>query len=59
MAFDIDLLARSPDLRALPAREARVAVTLRLWVVMNKLGRCPLQAMARSSNRAAPPPTSI
>ena len=55
MAFDIDLLARSPDLRALPAWEARVAVTLRLWVVMNKLGRCPLQAMAEKleSHRAA------
>ena len=55
MAFDIDLLARSPDLRALPAWEARVAVTLRLWVVMNKLGRCPLQAMAEKleSRRAA------
>ena len=55
MTFDIDLLARTPDLRELDAAEARVAVTLRLWVVMNKLGRCPLAAMGEKpgSRRAA------
>src|SRR3546814_2984776 len=55
MTFDIDLLARTPDLRELEAAEARVAMTLRLWVVMNKLGRCPLAAMGEKldSRRAA------
>src|SRR3546814_18516449 len=55
MTFDIDLLARTPDLRELEAAEARVAMTLRLRVVMNKLGRCPLAAMGEKldSRRAA------
>jgi hypothetical protein len=41
-----DLLSRAPDIRALKAGEARLAAALRLWVVMSKLGRCPLQAVA-------------
>lgn len=41
-----DLLVRTPDMRALPAREARLAASLRLWVVMHKLGRCPMAALA-------------
>src|SRR3546814_14064638 len=55
MTFDIDLLARTPDLRELEAAEARVAMTLRLWVVMNKLGPSPLAAMRETldSRRAA------
>jgi hypothetical protein len=55
MTFDIDLLTRTPDLRELEAPDARVAMTLRLWVVMNKLGRCPLAAMGEKldSRRAA------
>ncbi|WP_146193537.1 addiction module antidote protein [Sphingosinicella humi] len=55
MTFDIDLLARTPDLRDMETSGARLVMTLRLWVVMNKLGRCPLQAMAEKlgSRRAA------
>ena len=55
MTFDIDLLTRTPDLRELDDGEARLTVTLRMWVIMNKLGRCPLQAMAErlGSGRAA------
>lgn len=55
MAFDIDLLTRTPDLRALPEGEARIATALRLWVVTAKLGRCPLAAMEErlGSPRAA------
>jgi hypothetical protein len=55
MTFDIDLLTRTPDLRALPDREARLTMALRLWVVMNKLGRSPLAAMGEKleSRRAA------
>ncbi len=55
MTFDIDLLARTPDVRELEAGDARLTISLRLWVVMNKLGRCPLQAMTEKleSPRAA------
>lgn len=55
MALDMDLLARTPDLRELPVHEVRLATALRLWVVMNKLGRCPLQAAGEklASRRAA------
>lgn len=42
----IDMLVRTPDMRDMAAREARLAAALRLWVVMNKLGRCPMQAVA-------------
>ena len=42
----LDLLVCTPDMRDLPAQEARVAASLRLWVVMHKLGRCPMQAVA-------------
>ena len=45
MLFDIERLALTPDLRAMTAAEANLAIAVRLWVVMNKLGRCPLQAM--------------
>lgn len=45
MAYDIDLLTRTPDLRALPDGEAQIVSALRLWVVMTKLGRCPFAAM--------------
>jgi hypothetical protein len=41
-----ELLIRTPDIRDLEARDARLASALRLWVVMNKLGRCPMQAVA-------------
>ena len=41
-----DQLVRTPDIRDLDASGARLATSLRLWVVMNKLGRCPMQAVA-------------
>ena len=41
-----EALVRTPDIRDLQAQEARLATALRLWVVMNKLGRCPMQAVA-------------
>ena len=39
-----DLLRRAPEIRDLAPEEASLAAGIRLWVVMNKLGRCPLQA---------------
>jgi hypothetical protein len=41
-----EALVRTPDIRDLQAHDARLATALRLWVVMNKLGRCPMQAVA-------------
>jgi hypothetical protein len=35
-----------PDLGSMPAAEARIVGALRVWVVMNKLGRAPLQPVA-------------
>lgn len=51
----IDQLLRTPDIRALAPADADLAASLRLWVVMNKLGRCPMQALAHrlGSVRAA------
>jgi hypothetical protein len=50
-----EALVRTPDIRDLQAQDARLATALRLWVVMNKLGRCPMQAVAErlGSVRAA------
>lgn len=42
----IETLAGTPDLRTMAAQGARIVASLRLWVVMNKLGRCPMQAVA-------------
>jgi hypothetical protein len=42
----LDMLVRTPAMGDLPAHEARIAASLRLWVVLNKLGRCPMAAMA-------------
>jgi hypothetical protein len=52
----LDLLIRTPDMGSLPAHEARIAASLRLWVVLNKLGRCPMAAVADrlGDTRAAP-----
>ena len=41
-----DQLVHTPDIRNLDASDARLASALRLWVVLSKLGRCPLQAVA-------------
>ncbi len=38
-----DLLRQAPAIRDLAPEEAGLAAGIRLWVVMNKLGRCPLQ----------------
>ena len=50
-----ETLVRTPDIRNLEAADARLATALRRWVVMSKLGRCPLQAVAErlESARAA------
>lgn len=51
----IDLLSRTPHIRDLGPEGARLAAGIRLWVVMNKLGRSPLQAVGArlGSGRAA------
>ena len=41
-----EALVRTPDIRDLEVGDARLAAALRLWVVLSKLGRCPLQAVA-------------
>lgn len=41
-----ETLTRTPDIRDLEAPDARLAAALRLWVVLSKLGRCPMQAVA-------------
>lgn len=51
----IEMLARTPDLRTMPAADARIARSLRLWVMARKGGGCGLGAVAGSlgSHRAA------
>lgn len=41
MPFDLDLIAQLPDLRALPAAQARIAIATRVAVVFSKLERDP------------------
>ena len=41
-----DLLVRTPDLREMDAPDIRLTAALRLWVVMTRLGRCPMQSVA-------------
>lgn len=41
-----DQLLRGSDIRDLDPTEANFTASLRLWVMLNKLGRCPLQAVA-------------
>jgi hypothetical protein len=45
----------TPELGSMPAAEARIISALRLWVVMNKLGRPPMQMVTErlGSARAA------
>ena len=45
----------TPELGTMPAAEARIISALRLWVVMNRLGRPPMQPVAErlGSARAA------
>jgi hypothetical protein len=41
-----ELLVRTPDFREMDRADIRLTAALRLWVVMTKLGRCPMQAVA-------------
>ena len=41
-----DQLVRTPDIRDLDAGDAGLAAALRLWVMLSRHGRCPLQAVA-------------
>lgn len=40
-----ETLSRTPDLRTMAASEARAVMAMRLWIVMGKLGHCPLRAV--------------
>ena len=46
----MDQLVHTPKIRNLDAADARLASALRLWVVLSKLGRCPMQAVADRLN---------
>ncbi|HYD12809.1 MAG TPA: addiction module antidote protein [Allosphingosinicella sp.] len=50
-----DLLLHVRDVRDLPPSEARLARGIRLWVMLGRNGRCPMQAVAEKlgSVRAA------
>lgn len=39
-------LAETPDLRAMSLADARTVMAMRVWIVMGKLGHCPLRAVA-------------
>jgi hypothetical protein len=41
-----DLLVRTPDFREMDAGDIRLTAALRLWVVLTRLGRCPMPAVA-------------
>ncbi|MBB4640507.1 hypothetical protein [Rhizorhapis suberifaciens] len=41
MPLDLDLIASTPDIRGLPAAQARITLATRIAVVFNKLGRDP------------------
>ena len=41
-----DLLVRTPDFREMDGADIRLTAALRLWVVLTRLGRCPMQAVA-------------
>lgn len=55
MPLDLDLIAATPDLRVLPAAQARIAMATRIAVVFMKLGRDPRAELDRrlGSERAA------
>lgn len=42
----LDLLLPRRELAALAPSSARVARALRIWVILSKTGRCPIQAVA-------------
>jgi hypothetical protein len=49
-----DLLLRTPDFREMDGADIRLTAALRLWVVMTRLGRCPMLAVAgRLASRGA------
>lgn len=41
----LDRFARTESLAALDPAESQLAIAMRLWVVMRKLGRCPILAL--------------
>jgi hypothetical protein len=41
-----DLLVRAPHFRHMDGADIRLTAALRLWVVMTRLGRCPMLAVA-------------
>lgn len=41
-----DLLVRTPNFREMDAPDIRLTAALRLWVVLTRLGRCPMPAIA-------------
>jgi hypothetical protein len=55
MPFDLDLISQMPDLRALPAAQARITIATRVAVVFSKLERDPRPELEQrlGSNEAA------
>lgn len=41
MPLELDLIAHTPDIRCLPAAQARIAIATRIAVVFTKLQRDP------------------
>lgn len=41
----LDLFMPTPDIRTMPSAEARIAIAIRMWVVMGKLGRDPIAVL--------------
>ncbi|HEV7661713.1 MAG TPA: hypothetical protein VGO55_17875 [Allosphingosinicella sp.] len=41
-----DLLVRTPDFREMDAPDIRLTAALRLWMVLTRLGLCPMPAVA-------------
>lgn len=46
MPLDLDLIAHTPDIRCLPAAQARIAIATRIAVVFTKLQRDPREELA-------------
>ena len=55
MPLDLDLIANTPDMRCLPAAQARIAISTRIAVVFTKLRRDPRAELANrlGSGKAA------
>lgn len=46
MPFNLDLMAQTPDIRCMPAAQARITFATRIAVVFSKLGRDPRAELA-------------